>query len=170
MKKKNIKKAGIYIGAIILVIWSVAPVLWMFISSATPGNEIIDASKLLPSHFTLDRYRMIFLGAQIEGVNRNAGTQSMVFRQALVNSTIVAVLTTAISIAIGTSASYAFSRLKFKGRSFLSFAALFFQLLPPIALLVPYYIVVSKMGMLDKLQTIVLVNEYFTLRVPLAHF
>lgn len=162
-KKKKLKRAGIYIGASVLVIWSVLPVLWMFISSVTPSNEIIDASRLLPSRFTLDRYRMIFFGAQIEGVNRNAGMQSAVFRHALFNSTIVAVVTTAFSILIGSSASYAFARLRFRGKEFLRFSALFFQLLPPIALLVPYYIVVSRLGMLDKLETIVLVNVNFVL-------
>ena len=93
-KKKKLKRAGIYIGAVILVVWSVLPVLWMFLSSITPSNEIIDASILLPKHVTLDRYKMILWGEQIEGVNRNAAAQSAVFRQAMVNSTIVAVVTT----------------------------------------------------------------------------
>ena len=98
-KKKKLKRAGIYIGAVILVVWSVLPVLWMFLSSITPSNEIIDASILLPKHVTLDRYKMILWGEQIEGVNRNAAAQSAVFRQAMVNSTIVAVVTSVSSSA-----------------------------------------------------------------------
>ena len=111
MKKRKVRKkrVWIYIAAVLLVIWSVAPVIWMFISSMTPSNEIIDASKLMPSRLTLDRYRMILAGKQIEGVNRNAASQSAVFRLALLNSTLVSLVTTAFSIAIGTSASYAFS-------------------------------------------------------------
>lgn len=163
VKKKNLKQIAIYTGAVLLVMWSVLPVLWMFLSSITPSNEIIDAARLLPSKFTFDRYRMIFFGSQIEGVNRNAAMQSAVFRNALVNSTIVAVVTTAFSIMIGASASYAFARLKFTGSGFIRFAALFFQLLPPIALLIPYYITVSKIGMLDQLTTLIIVNVNFVL-------
>lgn len=83
-KKKKLKRAGIYIGAVILVVWSVLPVLWMFLSSITPSNEIIDASILLPKHVTLDRYKMILWGEQIEGVNRNAAAQSAVDRKSVV--------------------------------------------------------------------------------------
>jgi len=162
-KIKKLKRLGIYLGAIILVLWSILPVLWMFISSITPGNEIIDSSRLLPSEITFDRYKMIFFGQQIEGVNRNAAMQSAVFRNSLRSSTLVSIITTVFAIAIGASASYAFARLEFKGRGFLSFGALFFQLLPPIALLIPYYIVVSKLGMLDKLSTLVIVNINFVL-------
>lgn len=162
-KKKKWKRALIYIGAFILVLWSILPVLWMFISSLTPSNEIIDASRLLPSRFTFDRYRMIFLGKQIEGVNSNAAAQSAVFRRALINSTLVAVVTTAFSIMVGASASYAFARLRFVGSKFVRFTAMFFQLLPPIALLIPYYMAVSRLGMLDKLSTLILVNVNFVL-------
>lgn len=162
-KKRKLKRAGIYLAAVLLVLWSVLPVLWMFISSITPSSEIIDASTLLPKHITFDRYKMILWGEQIEGVNRNAAAQSAVFRHAMLNSTIVAVTTTFISILIGASASYAFARLKFKGNGAVRFSALFFQLLPPIALLIPYYVAVSKAGMLDRLSTLVLVNVTFVL-------
>ena len=162
-KRKSLKKRGVYVGAVILVAWSVLPVVWMFISSITPSNQVVDSSILLPTEFTFDRYKMIFTGAQIEGVNRNAAAQSAVFRHALLNSSIVAVVTTGVSIMIGASASYAFARMKFRGNAALRFSALFFQLLPPIALLIPYYIVVSKAGGLDKLSTLVIVNVNFVL-------
>ena len=162
-RKKNLKRVGIYVSAVILVVWSILPVLWMFISSITPSNEIIDAAILLPKNFTFDRYKMILWGRQIEGVNRNAMAQSAVFRHALLNSSIVAAVTTGVSILIGASSSYAFARLKFRGNGTLRFSALFFQLLPPISLLIPYYIAVSKTGMLDKLSTLILVNVNFVL-------
>lgn len=160
---KKFKRVGIYFAAVILVLWSVLPVLWMFISSITPSREIIDASTILPSEFTFERYKLILFGQHMAGADRNAAVQSAVFRQALMNSSIVAVVTTGISILIGASSSYAFARLKFKGKEAVRFSALFFQLLPPIALLIPYYIVVSKAGMLDKLSTIIWVNVNFVL-------
>lgn len=161
--KKYGKRVCVYVFAIILVLWSVLPVLWMFISSLTPSNEIIDSSILISNNLTLDRFRMILFGTPMEGVARDAATQSAVFRHAMLNSTIVAVVTTAVSIVIGASASYAFARLSFKGSKAIQFAALFFQLLPPIALLIPYYIIASKLRALDKLSTLVVVNTNFVL-------
>ena len=157
MLKKRAFRIFIYFAAVLLVIWSLAPIAWMVISSITPSNQMVQSERILPDNFTVDRYKMVLFGQQIEGVNRNAAAQSAVFRRALVNSVILAVLTTVISIAMGASASYAFARLRFRGSKMFQFTALFFQLLPPIALLIPYYVAVSKMGMLDHLSSLILV-------------
>ena len=163
MLKKRAFRIFIYFAAVLLVIWSLAPIAWMVISSITPSNQMVQSERILPDNFTVDRYKMVLFGQQIEGVNRNAAAQSAVFRRALVNSVILAVLTTVISIAMGASASYAFARLRFRGSKMFQFTALFFQLLPPIALLIPYYVAVSKMGMLDHLSSLILVNVNFVL-------
>lgn len=163
MFKKRAYRIFLYCMAALLVLWSVSPILWMFLSSVTPSNEIVQDDAILPRSLTLDRYRMILFGKQIEGVNRNAAAQSAVFRTALINSSFVALMTTFISICIGASASYAFARMKFKGSAQLQFVTLFFQLIPPIALLIPYYIVVSKLGMLDRLSSLIVVNINFVL-------
>ena len=52
-KRKSLKRLGVYVGAVILVAWSVLPVVWMFISSITPSNQVVDSSILLPTEFTL---------------------------------------------------------------------------------------------------------------------
>lgn len=163
MLKKRAFRIFIYFAAVLLVIWSLAPIAWMVISSITPSNQMVQSERILPDNFTVERYKMVLFGQQIEGVNRNAAAQSAVFRRALVNSVILAVLTTVISIAMGASASYAFARLQFRGSKMFQFTALFFQLLPPIALLIPYYVAVSKMGMLDHLSSLILVNVNFVL-------
>lgn len=163
MLKKRVFRVFLYVAALMLVLWSLAPIAWMVVSSLTPSNQMVRDGEILPDSFTLDRYRMVLLGEQIEGVNRNAAAQSEVFRTALVNSLILAVMTTLISIVMGASSSYAFARLKFCGNAAMQSIALFFQLIPPIALLIPYYIVVSKLGMLDRLSSLIIVNVNFVL-------
>ena len=130
MLKKRAFRIFIYFAAVLLVIWSLAPIAWMVISSITPSNQMVQSERILPDNFTVDRYKMVLFGQQIEGVNRNAAAQSAVFRRALVNSVILAVMTTVISIAMGASASYAFARLQFRGSKMFQFTALFFQLAP----------------------------------------
>ena len=92
MLKKRAFRIFIYFAAVLLVIWSLAPIAWMVISSITPSNQMVQSERILPDNFTVDRYKMVLFGQQIEGVNRNAAAQSAVFRRALVNSVILAAL------------------------------------------------------------------------------
>jgi len=82
MLKKRAFRIFIYFAAVLLVIWSLAPIAWMVISSITPSNQMVQSERILPDNFTVDRYKMVLFGQQIEGVNRNAAAQSAVFRRA----------------------------------------------------------------------------------------
>ncbi len=156
--KKKIKRVFLYAAVILVVVWTMAPLLWMFISSIIPGKEMLNSgTNLLPKQFTLERYATIF------GAGGEAASQAAVFRKSILNSFIVAGVSTLLSIVLGSLAAYAFSRLIFTGKKVLLFAAMFFQLLPPIALLVPYYVMGSRAGMLDKLITLIIIDTNFIL-------
>ena len=155
--KKKGKRVLIYFFTVLFTFWSLAHVIWMFISSITPTNELMDLKHIFSSLFTLDRYKLLFLGEQVAGVNVNALKQSELFRHALGNSLFVSISATVVSVAIGASASFAFAKLKFRGSKFIQFSALFFQLLPPVAILIPYYVAAAKLGALDKLPTLIIV-------------
>ena len=66
-----------------------APLLWMFISSIIPGKEMLNSgTNLLPKQFTLERYATIF------GAGGEAASQAAVFRKSILNSFIVAGVST----------------------------------------------------------------------------
>jgi multiple sugar transport system permease protein len=67
----------------------------------------------------------------------------------MVNSLIVASATTLISLAVGTVGGYAFARLKFRFRRTSLFAFLAIYMLPPIALVIPLYLALANLGLLD---------------------
>ena len=69
------------------------------------------------------------------------------FLQAFVNSLVVSSGAVILSICIGVPAAYAFARFPFRGGSFLFFSLLVMRMLPPIAVLVPMYILFSKIGL-----------------------
>jgi multiple sugar transport system permease protein len=71
------------------------------------------------------------------------------FRQAMVNSLIVATFTTLISLIVGTLGGYAFARLKFRLRRTSLFTFLTIYMLPPIALVIPLYLALAALGLLD---------------------
>lgn len=159
MKKKHVAQVLVYFAVIVVVIWTLAPIAWMYISSIIPGKEMLSSSgSIIPSEFTQERYGAIIFGKEIESSGISMTEQAQVFRKAVLNSIIVAGSTTLISLFFGALAAYAFARLKFKGKNLMLFTALFFQLLPPIALLIPYYLMASSSVMLDKLPTLIIVN------------
>lgn len=156
--KKVIYRVLLYAAVLLVMIWTLAPLLWMVISSLIPGIEMLSGTgKILPQNLTFERYATIF------GWSGTSNAQAAVFRRALLNSVIVACASTAISVILGSLAGYAFSRLDFKGKKIMLFMAMFFQLLPPIALLVPYYVIGSQIGMVDKLITLIIIDTNFIL-------
>lgn len=57
MLKKRAFRIFIYFAAVLLVIWSLAPIAWMVISSITPSNQMVQSERILPDSFTVDRYK-----------------------------------------------------------------------------------------------------------------
>lgn len=151
MIKRRIGRILLYLAVTLLLLWTLLPIIWMFISSIISENELLSSDKILPTLITWERYKTLLW-------DQNPTKQVEVFRMAIKNSCIVAGVTTIISLVFGAVASYAFARLHFRMKRPMLFGVMFFQLLPPIALVIPYYIMISRMGLLDHLGTLILIN------------
>jgi multiple sugar transport system permease protein len=68
-----------------------------------------------------------------------------------------------LSFCVGVPAAYAFARFPFTGRTFLFFALLVMRMLPPIAVLVPMYVLFSKLGLATTRFSVVLADTTFAL-------
>jgi multiple sugar transport system permease protein len=88
------------------------------------------------------------------------------FLQAFINTLIVSASAVLLSLCVGVPAAYAFARFPFTGRSFLFFALLVMRMLPPIAVLVPMYVLFSKLGLATTRSSVVL--AYTTFSLPLV--
>ena len=84
---------------------------------------------------------------------------------ALVNSTFLATASTLLALAIGIPASYALARFHFRWPPNRDIAIFFFmqRVLPPVATLIPFYLMMRFIGLLDTLFALVLVNTTFIL-------
>ena len=98
------------------------------------------------------------------------GTRSIVGSRAaentmpsIVNSLVAATGTAALNLALGILAGYSFARLRFPGRSTLLFLYLGSRMVPGIALIVPLYLVIKTLGLLDSLLALVMTYLTFTL-------
>jgi multiple sugar transport system permease protein len=132
----------IYASAILTAIVILAPFAWLVISSvASPVDLLARPLRWIPEHASLDRYVSIFEG----GVNDAADT----FRAALANSMIVAGSSVAISMVVGVFGAYAFARLRFPGRRLTVLVFLSTYMLPPIAIVIPLYLTMVQLHLLD---------------------
>ena len=88
------------------------------------------------------------------------------FLQAFVNSLVVSSGAVILSLCVGVPAAYAFARFPFRGGSFLFFSLLVMRMLPPIAVLVPMYVLFSKLGLTTTRFSVIL--AYSTFSLPLV--
>ena len=136
---------GIHLAAVLMAVVVLAPFAWLLVSSISPPRELLAADPhWWPDHPTLERYRAIFASSDGSGTDVAAS-----FRQAMVNSLVVATLTTGISLVVGVLGGYAFARLRFRMRRTTLFAFLAIYMLPPIALVIPLYLGLAALGLLD---------------------
>jgi multiple sugar transport system permease protein len=142
------KKCVILILSCLGLFWSLFPVYWMVKSSFTPDFEMYTLNpSLLPSSFTLTHYIKLFTETQ--------------FTTYLFNSFYVAIIATALALVISIFASYAMSRLRFKGRQFIKTSIFFSYLLPTAMLFIPMYIMISKIGLINNKNSLIIVYQTF---------
>jgi multiple sugar transport system permease protein len=83
--------------------------------------------------------------------------------RALINSSIIAVLTTIISVAAGSMGAYAAARFRFRGSREIPIIVLFGRMIPSITFVVPYFILIRKLGLLDTRLGVILSHIGFNL-------
>lgn len=88
------------------------------------------------------------------------------FLQAFFNSVTISAGAVLLSLVVGVPASYAFARFPFRGRGFLFFSLLVVRMLPPIAVLVPMYVLLNKAGLINTHLSVIL--AYTTFSLPLV--
>ncbi|MFC5448535.1 carbohydrate ABC transporter permease [Paenibacillus aestuarii] len=122
----------LWIGLILLAIFTLAPFLYFILSSVSQPVDLL-SGHLLPHSPTLDNYVRLFQG--------EAGSD---FIHAIKNSLSAALWTTLITILIGVFAAYALAKIKFPFRTTSLFVILAMQLLPSISIIVPMYIMMRE--------------------------
>jgi multiple sugar transport system permease protein len=152
---------GIHVAAVMLAIVVLAPFAWLFISSISPATELLASHPhWFPDDPTLARYINIFTSSA------GTGDVAASFRTAMMNSFIVATATTVVSLVVGLLGGYAFARLRFPFRRTSLFAFLAIYMLPPIALVIPLYLGLARLGLLDS--KIGLIITYCSIVTPFA--
>ena len=149
---KMLSAAWVYAALSVLTLIFVFPLIWVLGLSLKTRLQVFADPPLYLWKPTLENY---------VGVLERAD-----FLQAFVNSLVVASGSISLSLLVGVPAAYAFARFPFAGRSFWFFALLAMRMLPPVAILLPMYLLFSKLGITTTRFSVVL--AYTTFSLPLV--
>jgi len=143
------KKALLYIGLIILTIVWLIPFIWAITTSLKPGGGVYELPPKLIFEPVLDNYLSLF---------HHYG-----FTQYLINSLIVGISSTILCLALGLPAAYAFARFDFRGREGIAKWILSLRMFPPIAVVIPFYLISKSTGLYGSLAAVILIHTVFNL-------
>lgn len=146
-----LKKILLIAALIIIVIGILFPVLWFFALSIKSQKVAFQTPPAFLFQPTFSAYRTIF-----SGVSR--------YPRYLLNSIIIASFNTILCLLLGLPAAYSFSRFTFRGRRASMLFILITRMLPPISLMVPFYILANKLHLIDT--HLVLILAYTVYNLP----
>jgi multiple sugar transport system permease protein len=126
---------------ILAVLWS-APLLWALDTALRPEHETVAAFHWLPAAWTLEAFRKVLAAGSLP--------------RWLFNSALVAILVTALTMAVSITAAYAFSQMRFRGRQLLFALSMMAFMLPFEALIVPLFRMMNALRLIDTYAGIVL--------------
>jgi arabinogalactan oligomer / maltooligosaccharide transport system permease protein len=125
--------------AVILIIFSIFPVLWI-VSASFDNSQSLATQQLIPDNAGFNNYRDLF------GLNPDYEFGNLSYWKWVWNSVKIATITTFLSVSITTMAAYAFSRLRFAGRITMLKAILLIQVFPTLLAVVAVYLLVFQVG------------------------
>jgi multiple sugar transport system permease protein len=151
--ERTLGDAGVRLALVVFVIWTLAPVAWMLVSSLLNQRALTSTPPDLSlAQLTLANYQGVL-----------ATGQSLV--PAMKNSLIISLLTTGIALALGSAAAYAIARLAVPGGNKILLMVLATQMFPGIVIIIPLFIVLSRLGLIDTYLGLVVVYLSFVLPI-----
>jgi len=134
---------------------TLAPLMWVLSTSFKPNQEAITfPPKFLPETPTLDNYLFVLTDPKLV--------------ISLLNSLSVSLASTGLSVAVSALGGYAFARFEFKGKNLLMSIILGLFMIPLVINIIPLYIMLSNIGLLNSL--IALVLTFQIIIIPLNIF
>ena len=141
-----------------MLLYTALPMVWMLLTSIKSGFAAMQfPPQWWPSEPTLASYQKLLDPQNSVGQD---------FLRFFWNSLFVSTVTTILAVAVAVPAAYAFSRFRFPGRKFLFFAVLLRNMFPAVIFLVPLFILMRWLGLVNTHGSLIL--TYLTFGLPLA--
>jgi len=144
------RAAGLYGAGGVLLLLGAFPLFWMLSTSLKPSGEIFATPTLVPRHATLGNFVQLL-----------AETNFAVYFK---NSVIVSLATVVVTLGASAAGAYALTRFSFRGRDTVIRLILATYMFAPIMIIIPFYILVRQLGLVNT--RVALVLSYTTFCLP----
>jgi len=153
VKRSKASLALIYVCAALVAAVCLFPFLWMWMSSIKELRELYTIPPVwFPAMPTLENYRTVLFESNVP--------------RYFLNSLIISFGATGLALFIAIFAAYGFARFKFRGKTFYQSFVLIGQLLPTAAIIVPLFVTLRTLGLVNTYLGLILV--YMIITLPLA--
>ena len=158
------RKAFTYLAFLCLLFWVGFPVYYMLMTSFMHPPELgAKPPNWIPREPTIENYREVIIGeTAVRGEHYSHGEFSRMM-PALLNSTIVSVAVVVSNLIIGGMAAYGFSRFDFRFSRVAYLGVLMTRVLPALALIVPLFIILRRIGLINTLGALIFTYTIFIL-------
>jgi multiple sugar transport system permease protein len=153
MKPTALRRIALWCVALLLLMVWAFPVLWGLLTSFKNERDVLAYPPVLIFTPTLDNYREVIFG-----------TSSILPN--LWSSMVVSTWATLLTMLFAVPAAYALARLNYPAKKASGFYVLATQMLPPVGLIIPFYLVLQKIGGLDSYSGLTAI--YLTFSLPFA--
>lgn len=136
----------------VMTLFAGFPLLWVLLTSLKPNNAILSKDPIFLFQPTLEHWQRVLFTSD--------------FLKFYLNSLIIAAATVAIVMVVATLAAYALARYPMRANKDISFFILSQRMMPPVAVVLPIFLIASNIGMLDRLETLIAINVAFN--IPLS--
>ena len=152
MRAGRARRAGLlYAGGLILLVVGAFPLFWMLSTSLKPSAEIFATPpRLVPAHPTLENFVRLF-----------SDTSFLTFFR---NSALVSLATVALTLGVSAPGAYGLTRFSFAGREKVAGLILTTYMFAPVMIIIPFYILVKQLGIVNT--RLALVLSYTTFCLP----
>lgn len=152
---KLVREVAFYLAVLVVVLVALFPFYWIlrtsFESDSAVAAGVGGANGLFPAHLTTSAYSNVF--------------SEQHFLTPLVNSAIVALATTAVTIVVATLAGYALARLPIRGTGAILGFILVAGFFPVLAMVGPLFLLFKDLGFLDSIYPLILAYLVYTLPI-----
>jgi N,N'-diacetylchitobiose transport system permease protein len=151
--RKRLRKAGWNVIGLLVLVVMIFPVYWMISTAFKPGHDILSYTpQFIPTHPVLSNF--------------TDAIHQQFFWNAVKNSLIVTSVVVVLSLVLAFLAALALAKFSFYGRKPFIVVILGVQMVPLAALIIPLYILMSRVHQVDKLSGVIVM--YLTFVLPFA--
>ena len=165
--QERLRLTVIYGLCAVVLIWALAPIYWVAVSSISTRQELYAAPYKIwfPTQPTLDSYRTIFTtGAKFRSGGFSPTAELMT--SGLRNSVIISFGSSAIVTILATGAGYVFARMNFRAKNLIFLLIMLMLPLPIWVSLIALFFLMSRLDLIDTLIGLILI--FVTLLLPLS--